>query len=110
MTQSKSQQRRSEAQSKSTESTKVEAAEAAEEPVAAEPTAPLGSEEVVPVGVQQFDPAPPPQPGLNVVMVTPSSNAQVTVPSGASFSLQPGVPVRMQQRDADFLRESGLAG
>ena len=67
-------------------------------------------EEVLPEGVERFAPEVPPDASTNIVTVVPTSTAQVTVPSGASFSLQPGVAVRMQKRDADYLNESGLAG
>jgi hypothetical protein len=63
----------------------------------------------VPSGVQQFDPEPPKNDGSNIVTIVPTSNGVVTVPSGASFQLAPGVPVRMRKGDADFLSESGYA-
>lgn len=68
---------------------------------------PSGEDLQIPEGVERSD--APRDPGSNIVTVEPTANAVVTVPSGASFQLTPGVSLRMSKRDADFLSESGFA-
>jgi hypothetical protein len=72
------------------------------------PNAPKGLVETDPD--EEFKPEPPMDPGDDgLVEVTPISSGSVTVPSGASFYLQPGQSVVMKKSDAAFLAESGYA-